>query len=55
MHPPQILNNLIYENNTDNANVPQINFGATGSAPMIIRGNKLRDFTLTAAEYLSFP
>ncbi|HMQ70247.1 MAG TPA: right-handed parallel beta-helix repeat-containing protein, partial [Ignavibacteria bacterium] len=38
---PQILNNLIYENNTDNANVPQINFGATGSAPMIIRGNTI--------------
>ncbi|MEO8445866.1 MAG: right-handed parallel beta-helix repeat-containing protein [bacterium] len=36
---PQILNNLIYENDTENANVPQINFGATGSAPMIIRGN----------------
>ena len=36
---PQILNNVIYENNSDNANVPQINFGATGSAPMVIRGN----------------
>lgn len=38
---PQILNNIIYENNSDNANVPQINFGATGSAPMIIRGNTI--------------
>lgn len=38
---PQILDNLIYENNTDNANVPQINFGATGTAPMIIRGNTI--------------
>lgn len=38
---PQILNNLIYENNTDNANVPQINFGATSSTPVIIRGNTI--------------
>jgi len=38
---PQILNNLIYENNSDNANVPQINFGATGPTPMIIRGNTI--------------
>lgn len=38
---PQILNNLIYDNNTDNVNVPQINFGATGLSPMIIRGNKI--------------
>ncbi len=36
---PVIENNLIYENDTDNANVPQINFGATGAATMIIRGN----------------
>lgn len=38
---PQILNNLIYENDVDNANVPQINFGATGPDPMIIRGNTI--------------
>lgn len=38
---PQILNNIIYENNSDNANVPQINFGATGPEPMIIRGNTI--------------
>lgn len=38
---PQILNNLIYDNNTDNANVPQINFGATTTDPMIIRGNTI--------------
>ncbi len=38
---PQILNNNIYENDVDNANVPQINFGATGSDPMIIRGNTI--------------
>jgi len=38
---PQILNNHIYENNTDNANVPQINFGATGPEQMVIRGNTI--------------
>jgi len=38
---PQILNNLIYENDVDNANVPQINFGATGVDPMIIKGNTI--------------
>ncbi|MFZ1319938.1 MAG: T9SS type A sorting domain-containing protein, partial [Ignavibacteria bacterium] len=38
---PQILNNFIYENNTDNANVPQINFGATAPEQMVIRGNKI--------------
>ncbi|MEO8208982.1 MAG: right-handed parallel beta-helix repeat-containing protein [bacterium] len=37
----QILNNLIYENDTENANVPQINWGATASVPMIIRGNTI--------------
>lgn len=36
---PKILNNHIYENNTENANVPQINFGATGTEQMVIRGN----------------
>lgn len=39
---PTIINNLIYENNTENANVPQINFGATGPTPIIIRGNIIR-------------
>ncbi|HMS34069.1 MAG TPA: right-handed parallel beta-helix repeat-containing protein [Ignavibacteria bacterium] len=38
---PQILNNLILENDVDNANTPQINFGATGPDPMIIRGNTI--------------
>ncbi|MBK8983393.1 MAG: right-handed parallel beta-helix repeat-containing protein [Ignavibacteria bacterium] len=39
---PKILNNHIYENNTENANVPQINFGATGSEQMVIRGNVIK-------------
>lgn len=38
---PIIENNLIYENDIENANVPQINFGATASSPMIIRGNTI--------------
>lgn len=38
---PKILDNLIYENDVDNANVPQINFGATTSDTMIIRGNTI--------------
>ncbi|MDQ3020815.1 MAG: right-handed parallel beta-helix repeat-containing protein [Bacteroidota bacterium] len=37
----QIINNLIYENDTENANVPQINWGATSAVPMIIRGNTI--------------
>ncbi len=41
---PQIINNLIYENDTENANVPQINFGATGTSPLIIRGNIITGF-----------
>jgi len=40
---PQIIDNEIYENNINNANVPQINWGATlSNPPMIIRGNKIR-------------
>ncbi|HCA43041.1 MAG TPA: hypothetical protein DEP28_07290 [Bacteroidetes bacterium] len=40
---PQIINNEIYENNITNANVPQINWGATlTNPPLIIRGNKIR-------------
>ena len=44
---PQILNNYIYNNNTDNANVPQINLGASGPSPVIIRGN-----TITGGPYV---
>ncbi|MBK8554028.1 MAG: right-handed parallel beta-helix repeat-containing protein [Ignavibacteria bacterium] len=51
---PQILNNLIYENNTDNANVPQINFGATTADPMIIRGNTILGGPFIMAGGISF-
>lgn len=39
---PKIISNVIYENNSDNANVPQINLGATGSDTLVIRNNIIR-------------
>ncbi len=39
---PIIINNLIYENDTENGNYPQINLGAASSSPVIIRGNTIR-------------
>lgn len=39
---PVIINNLIYENDTENGNYPQINLGAASSSPVIIRGNTIR-------------
>lgn len=44
---PQILNNLIYDNNMLNGNVPQINLGGSGSNTTVIRGN-----TITGGSYL---
>lgn len=38
---PIILNNLIYGNTTANGNYPQINLGAGGPTPIIIRGNQI--------------
>ncbi|MDZ4712140.1 MAG: right-handed parallel beta-helix repeat-containing protein [bacterium] len=52
---PQILNNLIYENDTENANVPQINFGATGPTPMIIRGNTIIGSPIMSGGISFFP
>lgn len=51
---PVIENNLIYENDTENANVPQINFGATSSSPMIIRGNQIIGGLYTNSGGISF-
>jgi hypothetical protein len=45
---PKILNNLIYGNNTENGNYPQINFGATSSDTMIIRGNVITSPSIMA-------
>jgi len=39
---PIIINNLIYENDTENGNYPQINLGAASTSPVIIRGNTIR-------------
>ncbi|MGB9696871.1 MAG: T9SS type A sorting domain-containing protein [Ignavibacteria bacterium] len=39
---PKIINNLIYENDLENYNTPQINLGAASSLPIIIRGNIIR-------------
>lgn len=52
---PLIENNLIYENDTDNANVPQINFGATGPTPMIIRGNTITGMFIMSGGISFFP
>lgn len=38
---PQILNNLIYNNNSGNGNVPQINLGTSGSGTTLIKGNTI--------------
>ena len=39
---PVITGNRIFENNTENANVPQINLGASASDTLIIRNNIIR-------------
>lgn len=38
---PRIISNNIFENNTENANVPQINLGAAANDTLIIRGNTI--------------
>lgn len=52
---PQIINNIIYENNTANGNVPQINLGASGSATTIIRGNIIRGLYTNAGGIATLP
>lgn len=39
---PVIADNLIFENDTENGNYPQINLGAASTNPVIIRGNTIR-------------
>lgn len=51
---PQIIDNHIYDNNTDNANVPQINFGAAGPVPVVIRGNLITGGPYIMAGGISF-
>jgi len=38
---PMIINNDIYDNNSDNTNQAQINFSTTGTAPVVIRNNRI--------------
>ena len=38
---PTIINNLIYGNNVTNGNYPQINLGAGGTQPVIIKNNQI--------------
>ncbi|MFC2093596.1 T9SS type A sorting domain-containing protein [Bacteroidota bacterium] len=52
---PLIENNIIFENDVDNYNTPQINFGATGTAPLIIRGNIIRGFYTNAGGIAFLP
>jgi hypothetical protein len=39
---PVLTDNLIFENDTENGNYPQINLGAASTNPVIIRGNTIR-------------
>jgi hypothetical protein len=41
---PVITDNLIYENDTENGNYPQINLGAASTNPVIIRGNTITGY-----------
>jgi hypothetical protein len=52
---PQILYNEIYENNISNANVSQINLGASGSATTLINGNLIRGLYINAGGIATLP
>lgn len=52
---PQILNNLIYENDLSNGNVPQINLGQSGSGIVIIRGNTIRGLAIMSGGIAALP
>jgi hypothetical protein len=39
---PQIISNIIYENDVSNGNYPQINLGAANPTPLVIRNNTIR-------------
>jgi hypothetical protein len=39
---PTIIGNIIYENDAENGNYPQINLGAAGPTPVIIKDNIIR-------------
>lgn len=52
---PRIINNLIFENDIDNYNTPQINLGAAGQQPIIIRNNTIRGLYPMAGGISIFP
>ncbi len=52
---PVIINNLIYENDTENYNTPQINLGAGGSSPIIIRNNTIIGYFTNAGGIAFLP
>jgi hypothetical protein len=52
---PWIIGNTIYENNVFNENYPQINLGASGSNPVIIRDNIIRGLYDMAGGISFFP
>jgi len=52
---PQILNNLISENNIANGNVPQINLGQSGSGTTLIQGNTIKGLYTNAGGIATLP
>jgi len=51
---PVITDNLIYENDTENGNYPQINLGAASTSPVIIRNNIIRGGPFPMSGGISF-
>ncbi|MBZ0203152.1 MAG: right-handed parallel beta-helix repeat-containing protein [Ignavibacteria bacterium] len=52
---PQILNNLIYENDLSNGNVPQISLGQSGNGTVIIRGNMITGLAILSGGIAALP
>jgi len=52
---PQILYNEIYVNNIANANVSQINLGASGTGTTLIKGNIIRGLFINAGGIATLP
>jgi hypothetical protein len=52
---PQILYNIIYENDIANGNVPQINLGASGSGTTLIKGNTIKGFYTNSGGIATLP
>jgi hypothetical protein len=52
---PQIINNIIYENNIANGNVSQINLGQSGTGTTLIKGNTIRGLYTNAGGIATLP